>query len=326
MKLANSLRRIAVAAAFSCLAAVAGAQSAFPHKPIHLLVAFPPGGSTTAVAQLLGEKLTQRLGQPVVIENRPGANGMIASQDLLRAPRDGYTLLMIVNTHAINPVMKVTLPYDTLKDFAPVSTLYKLELVLVAHPKVQADNLQEFIALAKSKPRGLNFAAGDNGGLTHLAAETFNTEAGTKLQVIPYKGTGPALNDTLGGHVQAYFSSPTAVIQHVKAGSLKAYAISGKERASALPDVPTFAESGMPAFQAGTWAGILAPGGTPQPVIDQLSKEIGAVMQLPDVQAQLNKFGLESFVTTPSEFSALIESDIQRFGDVVKAANMKPAD
>ena len=316
-------RRVFVAGGLSTLTASAWPQSGFPRKPIRLIVAFPPGGSTTVVARLLGQKMTERMGQPVIVDNRPGANGVIACEDLLRSPADGHTLAMVVNTHAINPLMMASLPYDTHKDFATVGTLYKLELVLVAHPSVPAENLREFIALAKAKPGALNFAAGDSLGLTHLAAETFNTMAGVKLQVVPYKGTGPALADTLAGHVQGYFSSPTAVIPHVKSGKLKAYGISGNRRASALGDVPTFAEAGLPGYEAGTWAGILAPAATPKDIVSKLSSEIAEIMNLPDIKEQLASLGLDPYVTTPEAFSQLIRSDTSRFEKVIKAANLK---
>ena len=319
----HTTRRVFVAGGLSALAAGAWAQQGFPRKPIRLIVAFPPGGSTTVVARLLGQKMTERMGQPVIVDNRPGANGVIACEDLLRSPADGHTLAMVVNTHAINPLMMASLPYDTHKDFATVGTLYKLELVLVAHPSVPAENLREFIALAKAKPGALNFAAGDSLGLTHLAAETFNTMAGVKLQVVPYKGTGPALADTLAGHVQGYFSSPTAVIAHVKSGKLKAYGISGNRRASALGDVPTFAEAGLPGYEAGTWAGILAPAATPKDIVSKLSSEIAEIMNLPDIKEQLASLGLDPYVTTPEAFSQLIRSDISRFEKVIKAANLK---
>ena len=319
----NTTRRVFVAGGLSALAASAWPQQGFPRKPIRLIVAFPPGGSTTVVARLLGQKMTERLGQPVIVDNRPGANGVIACEELLRSPADGHTLAMVVNTHAINPLMMASLPYDTNKDFAAVSTLYKLELVLVAHPSVPAENLREFIALAKAKPGALNFAAGDSLGLTHLAAETFNTMAGVKLQVVPYKGTGPALADTLAGHVQGYFSSPTAVIAHVKSGKLKAYGISGSRRSSALPDVPTFAEAGLPGYEAGTWAGLLAPAATPKDIVSKLSSEIAAIMNLPDIKEQLASQGLDPYVTTPEAFSQLIRSDTSRFEKVIKAANLK---
>ena len=312
-----------MAGSLAALAAAAAAQQAFPTRPIRLIVAFPPGGSTTVVARLLGQKLTERLGQPVVIDNRPGANGVIASEELLKAPADGHTLLMVVNTHAINPLVMASMPYDTNRDFAPVSPLYKLELVLVAHPSVPAVNLREFIALAKSKPGQANFAAGDNAGLTHLAAETFNTMAGIKTQVVPYKGTGPALSDTLAGHVQAYFSSPTAVIPHVKSGKLKALGISGNTRSPALPDGPTFSEAGLPGFDAGTWAGILAPAATPRDIVQKLASEIAAIMNLPEIREQLTSQGLDAFVTTPDQFAALIKSDTARFDRIIKAANIK---
>lgn len=316
-------RRVFVAGGLSTLTASAWPQSGFPRKPIRLIVAFPPGGSTTVVARLLGHKMTERMGQPVIVDNRPGANGVIACEELLRSPADGHTLAMVVNTHAINPLMMASLPYDTHKDFATVGTLYKLELVLVAHPSVPAENLREFIALAKAKPGALNFAAGDSLGLTHLAAETFNTMAGVKLQVVPYKGTGPALADTLAGHVQGYFSSPTAVIAHVKSGKLKAYGISGNRRASALADVPTFAEAGLPGYEAGTWAGILAPAATPKDIVSKLSSEIAEIMNLPDIKEQLASLGLDPYVTTQEAFSQLIRSDTSRFEKVIKAANLK---
>ena len=319
----HTTRRVFVAGGLSALAAGAWAQQGFPRKPIRLIVAFPPGGSTTVVARLLGQKMTERLGQPVIVDNRPGANGVIACEELLRSPADGHTLAMVVNTHAINPLMMASLPYDTNKDFATVGTLYKLELVLVAHPSVPAENLREFIVLANTKPSSLSFAAGDNLGLTHLAAETFNTMAGVKLQVVPYKGTGPALADTLAGHVQGYFSSPTAVIAHVKSGKLKAYGISGSRRSPALADVPTFAEAGLPGYEAGTWAGILAPAATPKDIVSKLSSEIAAIMNLPDIKEQLASQGLDPYVTTPEAFSQLIRSDTSRFEKVIKAANLK---
>ncbi len=327
MKLVTVTRRTFIAGAAMLLAgtvaAQQGAPQAFPSKPIRLIVAFPPGGSTTVVARLMGQKLTERLGQPVVVDNRPGANGMIASEELVRSAPDGHTLVMIVNTHSINPLVMATMPYDNNKDFAAVSTLYKFELVMVGHPSVPAVNLREFIALAKDKPGTLNFAAGDNVGLTHLASETFNTIAGVKIQVVPYKGSGPALTDTVAGHVQAYFSSPTAVVSYIKSGRLKGYAISGKARSLALPEVPTFAEAGLPGFNAGGWAGILAPAATPKDIVIKLATEIAAIMALPEIKESLSMQGLDSFTTTPEQFAELIKSDTVRFDKVIKAANIK---
>ena len=303
--------------------ATPAAAQAFPARPIRLIVPFPPGGSVTVVARLLGQKMSERIGQPVVIDNKPGGNGLIASEELLKAPADGHTILMVVNTHVINPSIMPTMPFDVLKDFASVSTVYKLELVLVVHPSVPAGNLREFIALARSRPGQLNFSAGDNAGLTHLAAETFNTVAGVKTQVIPYKGTGPALSDTLAGHVQGYFSSITPVIPHVKTGKLKAFGVSGASRAPALAEVPTFAEAGLPGFEAGTWCGVLAPAATPRDIVNRLSAEINAVMNLPDVKDYLVSQGLEAAPSTPEQFSTLIRTDLNRLAGVIKAAGVK---
>ena len=319
----QSTRRSFITLTVAAAAGSTWAQTGFPNKPMRIIVAFPPGGSTTVVARLLGQKLSERLGQSVVIDNRPGGNGVIASEELLRSAPDGHHMVMVVNTHTINPHMMARLPYNTERDFSPVSTLYRFDLIMVAHPAVPANNLREFIALAKSNPSAINFAAGDNAGLTHLAAETFNTMAGVKLQVVPYKGSGPALSDTLAGHVQAYFSSPIAVISQIKAGKLKGVAISGRTRSVALPEVPTFAEAGLPGYEAGTWAGILAHGSTPKELVNKLAAEIAAVMALPDVRENLQSQGLEPTTTSPAEFAAIIKSDMTRFEKVIQAANLK---
>jgi len=316
-------RRTVLAGTAALLAGGSFAQQGFPSKPIRLLVPFPPGGSTTVVARLLGQKLTERLGQPVIVDNKPGANGVIASEELLKSPADGHTILMVVNTHAINPVMMASLPYDNQRDFAPVTTIYRLELVLVAHPSVPANTLREFVAIARDKKDSVNFAAGDTAGLTHFAAETFNSQAGTRLQVVPYKGSGPAMSDLLGGHVQAYFSSATAVIPHVRAGKLKAFGISGPTRAAALPDLPTFAEAGMPDLDVGSWAGILASGKTPPELVNRLSTEISTILNLPDVKAQLAAQGLVPTLVPTDRFASLIKSDTARFEKIVQSANIK---
>jgi tripartite-type tricarboxylate transporter receptor subunit TctC len=257
------------------------------------------------------------------VDNKPGGNGVIASEDLLKSAPDGHTVLLVVNTHVINPSIMPSMPFDVRRDFAAVSGVYKLELMLVAHPSVPAANLREFVAIAKAQPDSINFAAGDNAGLTHLAAETFNSVAGTRLRVVPYKGTGPALNDTLGGHVQAYFSSITPVIQHVKSGKLKAFGVSGRARAPALPEVPTFDKAGLANFEAGTWCGMLAPAATPRPVVSRLATEVAAVMNLPEVRDTLVNQGLEAMPTAPEQFDALLRADLTRLSTVIKAAGIK---
>ena len=323
MNLRNLLARAALACAVLVVAGAATAQQAYPSRPIRLIVPFPPGGSTTVVARLLGQKLTEAWGQPVIVENKPGGNGIIGSEEMLKSAPDGHTILLVVNTHAINALVMKSLPYDTVKDFAPVATLYSFELVLVANPAVPANNLREFIALAKAKPGEIRYAAGDNGGLTHLASEMFNAQAGVNIQAIPYKGSGPALTDTVAGHVESYFSSPTAVIQFIKTGKLKAFAISGKTRSVALPDVPTFAEAGLPGYDAGAWCGILAPAATPKDIVNKLSAEIAKIIATPDFREKLQGQGLESFVSTPDQFAALIGRDMAKYDRVIKTANIK---
>lgn len=324
MKMFALAARLILATVLSLgLAAHAFAQQPYPSKPIRLIVPFPPGGSTTPVARLVGQKLTERLGQPVIVDNKPGGNGVIGSEELVRAAPDGYTLLLVVNTHAINAAVMKSLPYHSVSDFAPVGTLFNIELVLVTNPALPASNLREFIALAKAKPSAINVAAGDNGGLTHLAAENLNITAGTKLQVVSYKGSGPALTDTIAGHVQAYFSSVGAALEHIKGGKLNALAISGKQHNPALPNVPTFAEGGLPGFEANSWCGILAPAGTPKPILDKLSSELTAILALPDVRESLLKQGLDPLVSTPEQFGAMIKSDIGKFERVIKTANIK---
>ena len=327
MKAFSITRRGLIAGAAMALAGSVVAQpsapQAFPSKPIRLIVAFPPGGSTTPVARLVGQKLTERLGQPVLIDNRPGANGVIASEELLRSAPDGHTLLMVVNTHSLNPLTMATLPYDTNRDFAAVSTLYRFELVLVGNPKVPAANITEFVALAKAQPGGLHFAVGDNVGQTHLASETFNTMAGTRIQVVPFIGSGPALTSTLGGHVDVAFASPTAVISLIKAGKLKAFAISGNSRLPALPEVPTFNETGLQGVDVGGWAGLLAPAATPKPIVNKLATEIAAVMALPEVKEALGAMGLQSLAIPPEQFTQMIKSDTAKFDTLIKTANIK---
>ncbi|MDB5857779.1 MAG: hypothetical protein JWQ76_1468 [Ramlibacter sp.] len=326
MKNLSIARRIFLVGAAIALAGAAAAQGspqAFPSKPIRLIVAFPPGGSTTPVARLVGQKLTERMGQPVVIDNRPGANGVIASEELLRSAPDGHTLLMVVNTHSLNPLTMATLPYDNNKDFAAVSTLYRFELVLVGYPKLPAANLAEFVSLAKAQPDKFTFAVGDSVGQTHLASETFNTMAGTKIQIVPFIGSGPALTSTMGGHVDVAFASPAAVISLIKGDKLKAFAISGNSRLPALAEVPTFNEAGLPGVDVGGWAGLLAPAATPKPIVNKLATEIAAVMALPDVKEALAAMGLQALAIPSEQFAQLIRSETAKFDKLIKTANIK---
>ena len=322
MKFTTTLKKVLAAASLTLSACAGFAQSTYPDRPVHLLVPYPPGGSSSVMAQLLSEKLKVKWGQAVIVFNRPGASGIIGTEDLLKLPPDGYTLLMASSTHLINPLL-LPVPYDAIKDFAPVSSLYASELVLLMNPKLPANNLKEFIALAKSRPGQLNYASVSAGGTTHLAGETLNLMAGIKTQHVPYKGAGPALTDLIGGQVQFSFTAPTPALPFVKSGQLKALAVSGDTRLPALPEVPTFAEAGLPGFQARLWFGILARAGTPKEIVDKIAADVGAIMGTSEMKDFLVTEGLAPFVTTPEQFSAQMKADLSRYAALVKAANIK---
>ncbi len=315
--------RLLVLSLLLAFAGSASAQQGYPNKPIRFIVPYAPGGSTSNVARLIGQKLTEAWGQQVIIDNRPGGNTVIGSEALAKSPPDGYTISLAASTHATIPHLLANLPYDPIKDFTPVATLVTTQLVLVLHPSVPANNLQEFIALAKSKPGQLNFASVGTGSSTHLAGELFNNVAGVKMQQVPYKGTAPALTDLIGGQVQLNFDTPITSIPHIKSGKLKAIAITGKTRLAALPQVPTFAEAGLPNYDFQLWMGVLAPAGTPKEIVNKLNTEIAKILTMPDMKEKLVSQGLEPFVSTPNQFAALIKSDMTKFGQVIKTANIK---
>ena len=322
MKRFNAVVRMVTVGVLMGLAGSATAQQAYPSKAIRMIVPYSPGGPTDVVARLLGPHLTQRLGQPIVVDNRPGGNTIIGTEALAKSPPDGYTIMTMAIAHTIIPSLLAT-PYDPIKDFAPVATVVSGELVLVLHPSVPANTLQELIALAKSKPGELNYASASTGGPLHLAGELLNMMTGIKTQHIPYKGAAPALADVVAGQVQMLFSPPDTAIPHIKAGKLKAIAISGATRLSALPQVPTFTEAGLPGFNVKNWFGVLAPAGTPKPIIDRLSSEIAKILAVPEIREKLVRLGMEPFISTPEQFAALIRSDFAQYAKVIKQANIK---
>lgn len=301
----------------------AAAQVPFPTRPIRMIVPFPPGGSLDPVARMLGERLGAALGQPVVIDNKGGANTTLGTAELPKAAPDGHTLLLTASTHVINPLLMPRLPYDSAKDFAPVATVIRSEFLLVAHPSVPASTLQELIAIVKSQPGKLNYAISGTGNANHLAGELFNQVSGVKLTNIPYKGGGPAINDLLGGQVQLMFSVPTSVIQHVKTGRLKAFAYTGATPLPALPDIPSFAKAGLPGFDMNSWQGIFVPAGTPKAVIDRLSTEIAKVLNTPDVREKLASQGQDPFISTPEQFDAMLRRDRDKYDAIIRTANIK---
>jgi len=305
------------------IASSVAAQQSYPYKSIRFIISNAAGGTTSVVARLVGQKLTESWGQPVIIDNRPGGNNVIASEALVKSPADGHTILLGTAAHAINPLIFPNQPYDAIKDFAAVATLVSTDYILVLHPSVPANNLREFIALAKAKPGQLNGAVSNAGGIQHLALELFNILAGVKLQAIPYKGGGPGITDLIGGQVQLAFNNSIAVLPHIRSGKLKAIGIGGESRLSVLPEVPTFTEAGLPGFSAKNWFGILAPARTPKEMIDKLATEIARIQANPDFKEKLATQGVEPFISGPEQFAALIKSDMAKYAKIIKTANIK---
>ncbi len=322
MKFSTAVAQILTAGVLIAIAGSAAAQLAYPNKPIRIITPYPPGGGGSILARLIGQKLTESWGQQVLVDNRPGGNTIIGSEALVRSPPDGYTLLLAASPHASN-VHLFNLPYDPIKDFAPVATVMRNEYILVLHPSVPANNLQEFIALAKSRPGQLNYASVGTGSNAHLAGELFQSMTGVRIQHIPYKGVGQILPDLIGGQVQLAFMDPAAAVTNINAGQLKAIAISGKGRMSSLPQVPTFAEAGLPGLEVRNWWGIFAPAGTPKEIIDKLSTELAKILAMPDFKEKLASHGAEPFISTPDEFAALIKADMAKFAKIIKTANIK---
>jgi tripartite-type tricarboxylate transporter receptor subunit TctC len=318
----HRLRRFFLASLCLAASGFSPAQPAYPSKPIRILVPFPAGGSTDPVARLIGQKLTEAWGQPVIVDNRPGANTIIGTDAMAKSPADGHTLLYTASTHVINSLLVPNLPYDSVADFQPVATIVRSDFVLVVHPSVPANNLQEFIALAKAKPGAINYATSGNGNPNHLAGEYFGMVAGVRLNNVPYKGGGPAINDLLGGQVQAMFSVPTAVAGHIKAGKLRALGYTGAKPLPGL-SIPSFAQAGLPGFQINSWNGVFVPAGTPRPAVDKLSAEIARILGMPDVIEKLAGQGQEPWYQNAEQFTATLASDRQKYAAIIKAANIK---
>jgi tripartite-type tricarboxylate transporter receptor subunit TctC len=313
---------LSAAALLTLVAASAVAQQSYPNRPIRFITPYAPGGSTSVLARLVGQHFTERWGQNVIVDNRPGGNTVIGTETLAKSPPDGYTILLVASTHAILSSLIKT-PYDPVKDFAPIAGLGVSPQVLVLFPGVPANTVQEVIALAKAKPGQLNFASSGAGGPTHLSGELFNIIAGVKTQHIPYKGAGPAMVDLIGGHVQMFYSVPINIIGHVKSGKLKAIAVTGENRLKALPQMPTFAEAGLPGFDVKTWTGVLAPAGTPKAIVDKLSNEIGTLLTMQETKDKLDALGMAAGYRNAQQFGDLIKSEIAVYAKVIKAANIR---
>jgi len=299
------------------------AQPAYPTRPIRFIVPYPPGGSTDPMARLAASKLSERWGQTIVVDNRPGGNTIIGTEAVAKAPRDGYTILLASSALLTTPSLIPHLPYDVIRDFTGVATISTSRFVLVIPPSLPPNNLQAFIAYVKARSGQLNYASSGIGANTHLSAALFNLQLGTKMNHIPYKGSGILQADLMAGRVDLSFQVPISVIAHIKAGKLKPIAISGDSRAPALPEVPTFAEAGMPKFRVGGWFGIVAPTGTPRHAIDKMSREMASILAQPDTQEYLIKQGSEAFISKPDEVTALIRADVAKYARIIKDANIR---
>lgn len=290
----------------------------YPTKPIRMIVPFPPTAGSDIVARLVGQVLAVRLGQSVVVDNRPGAGGTLGAELAAKATPDGYTLLTISTSHTVNVTLYSKLPYDMVKDFAPVARVASTAPMLSVNLSVPAASVRELIALAKSKPGQLNFASSGVGSSSHLAGELFISMAGIRLVHVPYKGSGPALNGLLAGEVQVAFFSIPSTLPHVKTGKLRALAVGSQARSRLLPDLPTIAESGVPNYDADTWYGVLAPARTPKGIIRRLNEEISSSLQTAEMRERLLRLGAEPFSSTPEKFADYITFEIAKYAKIVK--------
>jgi tripartite-type tricarboxylate transporter receptor subunit TctC len=303
-------------------AAAAQTQPAYPIKPVRYIIPFPPGGSTDPMGRMIATRLTERWGQTVVVDNRPGGNTIIGTEVLARSPPDGYTIGWCGASFFSTPSL-MPLPYDSIKDFTGVTGVSKQRSVLVLHPSVPANNLQEFIALVKSKPGEFNFGSSGVGTNTHLSGELFNQVAGTRMVHIPYKGSGPVSTDLLGGRLQLSFQVPITVIPFINAGRLKAIAVTGETRLAALSQVPTFKEAGLPGFGLTSVTVIAAPARTPRYALDRISREVSAILAMPATEEFMAKQGADPLIANPDQSNAIIREELARYAKIIKGAGIK---
>ncbi len=317
----RSFAPLALAAALAW--PIAAPAQDFPNKAIKIIVPFGAGGPADVFSRQLGQYMSESLKQPVVIEDRPGAGSIIGSNEVAKSAPDGYTLLAMSNTHTVNKSLIPNKPFQLMRDFVPVAAINYSDLVMVIHPSVAAQNLKEFIALAKSKPGQLNYASSGAGTPYHMAGELFKALSGTDLVHVPHKASGEMRNSVIGGHVQMGFDAITTMASNVKAGKVRALGTSATKRSTVLPDVPTIAEAGVPGYETTIWLGIMAPAGTPKAVVDKLNAEINKAINRPDVKAAWDKQGAVPLVMSPTEFDAYLRKDIEKWAKVVKSAGIK---
>ena len=310
------------AAALAGLILPAPAQD-YPAHPVRIIVPFAAGGPADVYSRQLAQYLSQSLKQPFVVEDQPGAGSIIGTAAVAKAAPDGYTLLAMSNTHTVNESLVPTKPFALMRDFVPVAPINYSDLVMVIHPSVPAQNLKEFIALAKAKPGGLNYASSGTGTPYHMAGELFKSMSGTNILHVPYRGSSQARNDVIGGQVQMMFDAITTMAPNVKAGQVRALGTTGAKRSTVLPDVPTVAEAGVPGYETTIWLGLMAPKGTPQAIVDKLNAEIEKVVNRDEVKKIWAEQGAVPMIMTPAEFGAFLDKDIEKWANVVKTANIK---
>ena len=313
------------AAALFCglIFAASAAGAGYPDKPVRWIVPFAPGGSADALARTMQQALGETLGQPLVIDNRPGASSIIGTELLTKSPADGYTLLIMTTTHTINPSLVAKLPFDPVRDLAAVSLVVSQPNILAVHPSVPAKSVRELVALAKAKPNTLNFASGGNGSSPHLSGELFKLVAKIAITHVPYKSSGPGVTDLLGGHVQMIFAGPLVLEQHIKSGRLRALAVADLRRSALLPDAPTMTEAGFPGVETGTWYGIAAPARTPRAIVATVHDAILRALRAPDLTARLLALGVDIVGSSPQQFEKFIIAEIDKWSRVVKEAGVR---
>ena len=317
------MKRLLLAALILHAALAAAAADVYPNRPIRLVVPTGAGGNTDTFARIVADKLKAPLGQQVIVDNRSGASGIVGSEIVAKAAPDGYTLLMVFPSHPVNPSLYSDLPYDTLRDFAPVTMVTSVTQVLLVNPKVPVYSVRELIAQLKEKPGQFNHGVVARGSLGDLSAEVFSMMTGAKLTQISYKGAPQVMTALIGGELQVYFSAPVVAIPQMKAGRVRALGVSTKKRLAVIPDVPTIAEAGVPGYEVVGWNGILAPAKTPRAIVERLNAEIVKVIRTPEVEADILAQGIEPIGNTPEEFGRIIRADVERWGKILKGAKTK---
>lgn len=327
MKILNKrlswLGRIGAALCISLMPGMAAVAQNYPAKPVRVVIPYPPGGPTDILGRIVAQRLSDRFGQTFVVDNKPGASGMIGAEAVAKAAPDGYTLLVNASLHVIYPSLYPKMAFDSIKDFSPVSQIAQVPLILVVNPDLPVKSVKDLIALAKAQPGKLRFSSSGNGAAPHLAGEAFKLHTGVDMQHIPYKGSAPALADLMGGHVDLMFDSLPSSVAHVKSGKLRPLAVSTAKRVPSMPNLPTIAESGVPGFDLGTWYGVWAPAGTHKDIVNQVSGEIAKILKLPEVRERLATLGAEPVGSAPDEFAAYCRSELSMWAKVVKDSGAK---